>query len=253
MSKSEFQQRHIKNLEWAILLSRTNLDGCTEGDWLNLKEGLYDFIYWMAESREVVIKQIGGGKKDLVKIRPTKGVIFPPMPRSTFFDYVSKEGLMKLRANFQLFFENVARGIVVYKCQIRDVSFWISANKPTGHFIRYIILGPSQMEEQYIPVAQISLGDHLTESGIMPDQIRLCPECNRLFMLKMRPRKDRNFYCSLMCTRNAATRAYRKRKAEELKLKEGERSHRRYKQRVRQQPGHARSKVVRRPRKPRVT
>ena len=60
-------------------------------------------------------------------------------------------------------------------------------------------------------------------------QIQRC-NCGRLFLLKMKPRADRNFHCSNRCAVLAATRKYRREKAEELKAKTRDRYEKKQKQ-----------------------
>src|SRR5215510_9386605 len=44
MAASAVEKVDIKNLEWAIWFSQADLSSLREGDWINLKEDLYDFI-----------------------------------------------------------------------------------------------------------------------------------------------------------------------------------------------------------------
>ena len=69
---------------------------------------------------------------------------------------------------------------------------------------------------------------HLVSSEIVRGQLRVCPQCQRLFLSSRRARSDKTLHCSLRCSRLAATHRYRARQKQELKQKERERSHRRY-------------------------
>jgi len=231
MGKSLIKARHIKHLEWAVLLSRTNLDECKPGDWLNIIDGLYDFIYWAREGLEVEKWRKPGGEiaHGRYKIRDGE-LIFPPIPKKTFLELVTKDVLINLRDSFRTQFESLTSDIPpsVDIWRASGFTIWIQVIKPSGTFVRFISPEVSKRKGDVLSVAQYTLGNHLVESGIAVDQIRTCPECQGLFLLNMRPRKDRNFYCSMRCSRNAATRAYRKRKKEQLKERERERSRRRY-------------------------
>src|SRR5690242_20438282 len=44
MTEAEIRAGYIKDIEWAILLSQRNLSELREGDWLNLREELYEFL-----------------------------------------------------------------------------------------------------------------------------------------------------------------------------------------------------------------
>jgi hypothetical protein len=74
----------------------------------------------------------------------------------------------------------------------------------------------------------LALYRHLVSSGIVRGQLRVCPQCQRIFLAKRRPRSDVTLHCSLRCSRLAATHRYRTRQKEQLKVKERERSHDRY-------------------------
>jgi len=249
MAKSPLQVRHIKNLEWAILLSKTNLDECTEGDWLKIKEGLYAFIYWV-ESGELFSWQTGEGKEMQSRKGYKGGVAFIPMSKEIFVNYITKDSLRDILASFRDCFGNIAGGMPFYHCQAGSAIILVQPSIPSKQFIRSTVLLGTETEKDFIQKAQITLAEHLAESGITYEQIRSCPECHKIFLLNMKPRKDRNFYCSTRCSRNAATRAYRKRNEEELKVKEQKRSRRRYVEKQKKQYGpNVNVKVARKPRK----
>jgi hypothetical protein len=65
---------------------------------------------------------------------------------------------------------------------------------------------------------------HFEGSGLSPDRVRRCPResCGNIFVLGSHARADRMRYCSVKCSRYAATLAYRERKVKKLKRKRGQ-------------------------------
>src|SRR5206468_3304382 len=53
-----------------------------------------------------------------------------------------------------------------------------------------------------------ALASHLLASGIVAGQIRSCPECGKVFLLKLKPQPKREFHCSIKCTNRATFRRY---------------------------------------------
>src|SRR5262249_18718324 len=53
-----------------------------------------------------------------------------------------------------------------------------------------------------------ALASHIIASGIVGGQIRSCPECGRLFLLKLNPQANREFHCSTPCTNRATFRRF---------------------------------------------
>jgi hypothetical protein len=63
-----------------------------------------------------------------------------------------------------------------------------------------------------------ALASHIVASGIVGGQIRTCPECERLFMLKIKPQPNRDFHCSTPCTNRATFRRFSQKKRSEQRL-----------------------------------
>lgn len=238
MKQSPAQADNIKKLEWAIWLSQqVDLGSLSEGDWLNIKEGLHDFIYFTGVGR------IG------------------PRPRIT--GSFSKEMRLASRKNFrkkvkphvvveiQQFFRDILRsfaqtkGIYQQYIPIRDAELLLTGFRSSqSPFVGMVFT------DDVKAAASLTLGFHLVSAGITLDQIRTCPECQRIFLIKRKPRSDMTFHCSNQCARLAATWRYRERKEKKLKTKERERSRRRYVEKQKQKYG-AKVKVARRPRRAR--
>jgi len=257
MTKSGLEEMHVEKVGWAILMSQSNLDEYRDGDWLNLKEELYNFTYWPVKEVQVVKdSETPSRKKYLLTLKSVrvsrKGLTLqlPTWTRQDFIRLVTKHDLEKLQTSFRACFEALARGTNFTLVQSRRVSISIYPNSSNNKINRLYEFEAANNEGNYIHAAKSSLMEHLCESRITMNQIRFCSHCGKLFLAKRKPRADRNLHCSLRCTGNAATRAYRQRKEEELKLRERKRNRRRYVERQQKKYG-PRVKVVRRPRKAR--
>lgn len=223
MKQSEKQAGHIKQLEWAVSFCQADLETFREGDWLNARDSMYDFVNFGNELTPI-------DRKDFVRVATDKEI-----------------GNAQADINRQLM--NLAvdprepnAEPIVYGNEV-DVMLTVSgsaADQPFAQIVDYE-LRPS------ISVTA-ALYSHLVFSGIARGQLRVCPECGRIFLYGRQPRADKQLHCSLKCSRLAATHRFREKKREELKPKERERSHQRYvrKQRLKFGP---KTKVERRERK----
>ncbi len=242
MKRSPTQTEHIKKLEWAIWLSQANFEGFTEGDWLKLKEGLYDFIYWK-ELSETLFTENDRKEPEILSSLPLK--------KEEFFQTVTHEQLREIQNYVRTMLVRKAKsgGRGFYSVFGRETNFAFGTYEASQPFVWMVLPGDHRVAGQF------ALGMHLVGSGITGEQIRSCPQCQRLFLLKRKPRKDRTFYCSSKCAVNTATKRYReklkKEKAEEIKLKDRRRSRRRYETKIRAKPGHSKSKIAKKPRKAR--
>lgn len=225
MKQSEIEAEHIKWLVWAILFSQADLDSLREGDWLNLKEDLYEFIDVPA---------------------PIQHLVLPPAKRDEFVNLISREQVSKIQ-------ERIKSDLFAYsyKPDGPSGSPIIRARAVEFNFVSFGADMPFHQWTQALDVvvaSRLALGFHLVGAKISQANIRICPECKSLFLIKRRPRKDRVFHCAIRCARLAATRRYRKKRKEELTLKEKQRSRRRYVERQQRKYG-PKVKVGRNPRK----
>ena len=53
-----------------------------------------------------------------------------------------------------------------------------------------------------------ALASHVVTAGIVGGQIRTCPVCDRIFIMKLKPQPKRQFHCSIQCTNRATFRRY---------------------------------------------
>jgi predicted RNA-binding Zn ribbon-like protein len=198
---------YIKKLEWAISLSQQKLPDLREGDWLNLRDELYEFLNTQEEKR-------------------------------SFFGKVTQESIAAIQRELKTKFDQCAdmgagwekSGL---KSGVSGINFGV-----TKAAVHLIATAPDLLFQQSIRCDDLKtevlleLANILAVSGVAINQIRRCPnaDCNRLFLLRMKPRTDRNFYCSPRCSGLAATRKYRREKAEELRAKDRGRYEKKQKQ-----------------------
>jgi len=105
--------------------------------------------------------------------------------------------------------------------------FVVSASSPSEPFSPTIWIDSKTPETP----ALIALWLHLAGAGVAPERIRVCAlqDCKNLYLVNRKPRKDKeNFYCSVRCARNAATRQWREIHKDELRVKERKRGRPRY-------------------------
>jgi len=241
MALSTAEKIDIKNLEWAIWFSQVDLSGLRVGDWINLKEDLYDFIHTNTvldiEFLAVVFPatkpedHIAEHKKDFCD-------------STTETDIVAIQGELKKRLFGFAYPKGKPQVLRTTNCMIV-----VGALTPNEPFRQDLSFGRQNLQAK----VDFALFRRLVSSGILRSQLRTCPECGRIFLIHRKPRTDMTFQCSIRCSRNAATRRYRERLAkqnpERVRDEERERSHRRYVAKQRRKLG-AKTKVSRRPRKP---
>src|ERR1051326_5813109 len=100
MAKSPLQLKHIKNLEWAISLCRTNLNECSDGDRLKIKESLYNFVYWADDEFKTTPDFSTGEFEDYRQNRPSGDYFFPHLGRG-FVDVLTPEVMAFVQSSFR--------------------------------------------------------------------------------------------------------------------------------------------------------
>jgi hypothetical protein len=242
MATRSSHERHIRRLEWAIWLSQVNLNGFRDGDWLNLQQ---DFREHIASSFSASIA----------------GVV--PIPQEHVDELVvsslatkAKQGeLEKLQRSIKEDLKKIAYSgenepsdlLPVTTFPIEEASIVVEGYSPNEPFKLSI---STQAGTGFM--IQRVLYEDLVGSRIIRGQLRICPVCQAVFLIKRKPRADKHLHCSLKCSRLAATRRYRKKQAEkygeQVKAKERERSHRRHVTRQQKRFPGRKVKVQRRPR-----
>jgi hypothetical protein len=189
MARTEMQRESFRQLEWALSFSRLNLAGLSKDQLQRLDYELVTFI------------QKGGG--DFVPSFLPKG----------FF------------ARFQTGIENrfkdlakLARVRVVGDTGIERPRVSSASFPVTGAFDIVAIEGEPYRQKikarGHETKVYAALASHLLASGIVAGQIRGCPECGRVFLLKLKPQPGREFHCSTKCTNRATFRRYKDKRAE---------------------------------------
>lgn len=223
MSVEKRKKSDVEQVAWAIRFAEMDLTHLREGDRVNLQEDLLEFL--------------NPGAADLKA--ETEGAYIPPptMAQAKKVQSVLKDALRKLVLDLKS-----EREIAVFPGWTRlkgSFCFVSHASEP--------FTGSYQLDGDEA-LTLMNLAQNLIESGIRGDQIRRCPECERTFLVRRKPRRDVTLHCSLRCSRNAATRRYRQKNGENIKVNERERSHRRYAKKQQRKHG-SRVKIARRPRK----
>jgi hypothetical protein len=227
------QNESVRKLEWAIGLAQVDLQTFREGDWLNIGGELKQFI------------EGSGGITDV-----DEATIFL-YGMDTVQDLVGKVQ-KDLREHFEQLAHPTEPRVVGSKIvslkSLSAISFLVNGRVQVEAFAGQpyrLVTKQTRVADQ----ASFALASYLVSAGINAGQIRKCPTCDRIFLLKRKPRTDVEFHCSLRCARLAATRRYRKNKGEELLAKERERKHQEYKKKKRMKFPNV--PVQRRPRKKR--
>lgn len=234
MKDRKNETEDIKRLKWAISLSQTKIEDLREGDWLNLRNDLYDFTY----GRHRILQNstlLYGAKWGRVK------------PEAFTQDLITN-----VAHDFRAWFEQAAHKGEQYKnltltVPLRDAAYndegcFFVVEEPSGHFAPTFALDDVRI------AAKIAFGFHLVESKITRDRIRSCDFCKNIFLAERKPRNDKSSYCDPRCARNAASRAYRERKAEKLEVREKQRAKQRYTAKVQKRfPGKKIKVVSRKP------
>jgi hypothetical protein len=228
MVRSPIEAEHIKQLEWAVWFCQVDLKTLTEGDWINLNDNLVSFLF---HSNARVGKGILGISR-LINLKGGGGRI-----RTS-----TREEIEKLQRALSNDLKALAYDPSIPRSSrmtnpISDVSLVVEARGPVSltPFSYGLDLG-GHVQGGYNATNEMRVRaaffEYLVRSGILGQQLRICPECKRIFILKRRPRVDMEFHCSLRCSRLAATRRYREKLSKKdsgvVRAKERERSHGRY-------------------------
>jgi len=188
---------HIKQLNWIVNLMRARREELREGDWLNIRQDLSEFIGWTTPTASL-LRAIGR--------RPDK----PPQLAGVKRELGAKLGTMdskdlkQIQESVKRFLQSFAGGANLHVCawgQETYIAFRVDESFQPFQWMVY--------HRDLATAVEIALGLHLVSAAISAEQIRNCPQCGELFLIKKIPRTDRNFYCSVKCTRLAATHRYR--------------------------------------------
>ena len=213
-------------LERAVWFSQVPFNSLRDGDWLNLRQDLHEFV---------------AGAPDVVRSLRSSVVGLGTWAEDR--KVLSQENISTAQASLKKWFKGLAEkqafnarpSVKMASMMIRPVS--------DGYIFE---VSPNQWEDKLYS----ALGHHLQLSRIAPGQIRICPECDRIFLRRKKPPVGVKPHCSHKCAQQAATRRYRNKKKDEINVKERQRSHRRYVKKLQKSHG-SNVKVASRPRKAR--
>jgi hypothetical protein len=250
------RQSHITKVAWAIELAQKDLEQLTDGDWLNLKNELFDFLTAEIEwSFGVNAKRLRN--EDIVALGQLITEARTDLNDVDRYDIdkmiVEEEDQLKAIAladqdrngwNHLVTVENM-RGI---REHLREMLDWVQTEDYSS-FIDFEFPPP---QDDWLPCtvgARFRL--YLIAAGVDKSQIRSCPECKRVFLAKIKPQSEKVYYCTHRCAQIVASRAYRERNKNKLKPRERERKRRRYVEEQRRKHG-PNVKVERKPRQRKV-
>jgi hypothetical protein len=202
VTEEEIRSDHESKIRWVIAFSTVNLDRLRPGEWITLKEDLFDFLN-------------------------VSGQIFPgSRKRTTPRQHRYKISLRELR--------DIQKDLVF----LLDA---LASGKPSDYTMRVkktvFFFGCSSLKSPFIwdcavqgklDAVWIAFGAHLVGSRITQERILRCPECQGVFLSSRKPRADRQLHCSIRCSRNAATRRYREKSGPAIQAKDRTRGKRRY-------------------------
>ncbi len=221
----------IKQLEWAVGLAQADLQTLRPGDWINLEADLADFVQRSGTPTDLT----GPGWSDTGTMQ--RWVTTAQTGLRQQFERLAQMGVVTI----------IRDGQKPTPTKLSTMEFMVERGRLTvqayeGEPYRQLIKSDKIESQVYT-----ALASYLISSGIIAGQIRKCPTCGRIFLLKRKPRPNVEFHCSLKCSRLAATRRYRQKNVGGLKAKERERGHRRYVAKQRRRLG-SKVKVRRMPR-----
>jgi hypothetical protein len=251
MTRPLFQNGYVEHIEFAISLAQLELTAVSDGALLDLKDKLYDFL--MAEIRwSFGARPQPFTASDIIVL----GNLISSTTITDDFDHVvddpvelwqglkSKTGWRQALAvaGVQQFADSFA---ALLKAVRPGSDFRDETDCDDLLYFNIDTFGQDVPGGDLVRIAMSRLLFYLVASGIAGEQIRSCPDCKQIFLIKQKPRNDKSYHCSTRCAQLAATRAYRERNRKALEAKERERSHRRYAAKQRRKHG-PRVKVQRR-------
>ncbi len=224
-----------ERLQWLISLAEKNLDEMPEWEWPKMKAELVQYLYPWAEQRiigDLVESEERKGQLGKATLVETQDELRKALDALTW----ATAHTMTLPPDHMPIYEHEIKLDITLKLLqgvTDEAEFTIQHRGPLKSRV-------------FMALSQI-----LASGLITPPQLRFCPECNRIFLLRRKPDPKKQYFCSPRCSSKASSRVYYQKlkgeKAEEVKSKKRERSHRQYKEKIRKKHG-PNVRIVRRPR-----
>jgi len=208
MTQIPTKAEYVKKLEWAVWYSQENLQPYYREKWIKLEPVLTGFVegagiytdlgsyipafYEWEKLRALAISIQESLKGNLHRLART-GIVKVPKSGPGFVD-----------ANDISSMQFAVKGRLIVMAL---------EGKPYSQLMRH-----NTIESQF----NSALASYLVSSGIVAGQIRKCPSCGRIFLMKRKPSPGLSFYCSPKCSRRAASRSYRQGRGRKLEPKERE-------------------------------
>jgi|RhiMetdeSRZDD1v2_1073273.scaffolds.fasta_scaffold88037_3 hypothetical protein len=227
LTVAAIRNAHVKQLQWGVKFIRQNLGELRAGEWLSLKEALYDFT--LAAKRFPSTKRSG------------LSVVVEKYDEERFIQEMSPGVVQDIQSHMIEAFNALAsrsfhapevpgldygseRGLD-YGFGVNEVAFTFGCSSSRSPFV----LGFGVLDN--VQAASVAMGLHLVGSMLTLQQFLRCPECKTIFISNRKPRPDRRLHCSIRCSRGAASRRYR----EKLQARQSERTraNRRYEKKIR--------------------
>ena len=134
MRGSEIENEHIKNVEWAISLSQANFDRYRAGDWLNLKEEMYDFLYgsdlWSRLGRAPIPKR---DKSSADKNKQEKSPYADPDSKEAFLEEAQPAELREIRSVLKEMLQQVTANEDI-NLSVPQSEVWLLSDDQKAHF-----------------------------------------------------------------------------------------------------------------------
>lgn len=198
MARSRTEAYHVAQLEKAAEIARRDLNHMSPGEFLKLREDLFDFCS--------------------VSLGPVRQRMTESIPLEKLSEELIREHLSQQRKTIPD--DSVGEIVEFLKRMLTTI-----ATKPVGFHQNIKITDgvlrltiddktlPPRLSWDVPPkeAAEFAFAIHFASSGLAPDRIRICPleKCRNLFVLKAYAREDREHFCSPKCARAAATLRYR--------------------------------------------
>lgn len=202
MKAADEETIHILQLQWAIRFSSVDLERVERGG-LTVDGGMEELKYRLYEF--VRDSNLQGSDRQPHKVPVSTGT-----PQE-FVGLITNEHLKQIKKGLQeaflAFADNKFFSLKLEGGKRGPSIDWIAFN-PLLRFIQTVKVE----SDDPVSKAVLALGLHVAYSGLTAERIRRCPVDATIFIRERKPQKGREQYCSLTCTRAAATQKYRLKK-----------------------------------------